>query len=604
MSRYYKTAKPTFVDDAIYQAPHELMWKALENREAMLEEDLKPGEGYEDLAADLEFTDKDEQEYGRLLKEQEAVMEDFKEKILDNPANYEDHRRGLAKARKEYEDLISSTGAVGKIDAQAKRKAKVTQDIEDRYQAGKIQSWQREQELKKLERDYTGFVNGGSYAEFSSSEKFVEPSTIASNLRNTIASNSTTSSVGKAQGDGYLKVVGSGNTYIKKERVAEIVENDQDFQQWERAAKERYMREFEEGNYETEQDAEEAFAASREEHKQSIIDKLAYNKSTYNESVGADQAYFQNERLEREEGLDLDSQYSQTVKYEGLSPNEIREITENPELSDREAGVQANLIRKDYTTVKERLEELARNEEDFIKDVSNHIKDGTTDFFETYGVTIEDAEKVANLIATQNQTFDAVGLNFEGTREEKKSYKKAVLNSIQNLKESTPVQYKVTVNGHTVESGTTSLVDLGPNGKGYLKGSSKQVPRKALVEKDGKFYDKDGKVLMVTREGEEEKVPASRVEALASSEAAWDETPETVPDQSKGLLSHVQHKDITETSRKKVKSGVRYKDEQYLSVDQRTQVEGTDGKTYTRVVTISVPAERSSENNAVTVKLN
>ena len=57
MGRFYKTDKPTFVDDIIYQAPHQLMLNALKTQDAAFDKQQKDLDAFDTMGDLLDFVD-------------------------------------------------------------------------------------------------------------------------------------------------------------------------------------------------------------------------------------------------------------------------------------------------------------------------------------------------------------------------------------------------------------------------------------------------------------------------------------------------------------------------------------------------------------------
>lgn len=297
MSRFYKTTAPTFVDDIIYQAPHEIMAQALQAQDRHIDEMQEPLEGTEALYKDLQATPQDEMHRSQEIKKLNDTILDLTEKVRKNPALSGRLQGEINQTRRDLEESVNS-GALYKMDKASKNREKLRADLKAQYDRGMLREDAYEAALKTADKEYTGY-SGGSYMETIDVLQKVDESAIIANLKSTISENSSAWSNSKPNGEGYIVTKGGQRSILDPERVENALVTDPKFLDWEREQQQTINRQLNLGMFEDDEDstAEEKAIAEFENRRANLIantlEKLPYDRRSDTTALSADSVQLQ-----------------------------------------------------------------------------------------------------------------------------------------------------------------------------------------------------------------------------------------------------------------------------------------------------------------------
>ena len=310
MGRFYKTAKPIFVDDIIYQAPHELMQQALQNKDVAFEAEQQKVDAMSVLGDNLEFTDQDKDQRNNILNQQRQVAEDLAAKMAANPATYQAHSLELNQARKNLEQSVTS-GSLFEMDRTAKRRKVARDEQKTLFEKGTITADQYHAAVDNMDKNYQGYGQGEDYMESIHTYKHIDEGQFAKNLKDTINVDSKAWSTSKPDGEGYMTNKAGVKTYLTKERLDSIIENDPETRAWERENLQTFTRQLENGTLMDDQgqpitdkeDMQALYRDRKEQFKNSVIEKLNYEKTSSTSTVSSDSTALSRISDEREDDI-------------------------------------------------------------------------------------------------------------------------------------------------------------------------------------------------------------------------------------------------------------------------------------------------------------
>ena len=292
MGRFYKTAKPTFVDDIIYQAPHELMLNALKTQDANFDNQQKDLDAFDTMGDLLDFTDKDRGARNERLDLHRNKANELADKIQQNPALYQQYIGEINRAKKGFNEDIKS-GSLFEMDRTAKRRTKLIGEINGNE---KISEEARKQALLTIDREYPG-VGKGDFAENIHIYDTIDETKFQKDLKATINVDTEGVSTTKPNGAGYLISSGETKTYLTEDRLKEIIDTDPVVADWKREQLQTLGRQLDNGEFDNEEDPktamEKVYADRLEEFKKNTITKLAYKKINSVDGVSSDTTFNQ-----------------------------------------------------------------------------------------------------------------------------------------------------------------------------------------------------------------------------------------------------------------------------------------------------------------------
>lgn len=230
MGRFYKTAKPTFVDDVIYQAPHELMAMALQAQDANFENTIAPLQGTEALYEGLDYVDKDSSYRQQKMKELNDKITDLTEKAYENPALAKGLRGEINKARKDLEYSIKA-GDFHQMDRNAKTRNKVVAEIKANPN---FDARQKEAAIKAYDHNFTGTQKGGVYEDSMHIYEKLDVQKFITDKKAQMTADSIKTTDNRTDGR-YFTTESGEKRFITNEKLKKIFTNSDGVKQWKNA---------------------------------------------------------------------------------------------------------------------------------------------------------------------------------------------------------------------------------------------------------------------------------------------------------------------------------------------------------------------------------
>lgn len=628
MARFYNTDKATFVDDIMYQAPYELMLNALKTQDDAFDKNKETLGEFASMAEGLEYIDVDRETRDQILGEHQNIADDLAQKMDDNPALFQAYAGDINRARRNFERDIK-TGSLFEMDRQAKRRAQAREDLKKQYEAGKYEEDAYNAALAVMDLRYKGYGNG-DYAEGIHIYEKVDSSAYAEHLKRTITPDIKNITTTEPDGKGYSIGDGLNRRFITEDKLKSIVTKDPQFEKWANGQLQTLEREAEMGLWgdvtESESNIAFEFERRKDDFINSTIKKLEFEEYTKTDTKTTDTAYFEKDKSAREwdrwnfdkskqeAGLN-DFNYELDVEYEELSDAAAAAIWGSDQ--EMQGGPYA-----DGYDFEHGMKEIsdARKKEKLLKERGELEKAMARvgmpeEVFRTKMATIGGRSELsiqlglpADVLARQaNYNLKVRKKSVKDPGENKNAYDNikyanAVTTAIRNLSYDTDVKYVVSVNGVIEELGETALGNLGPNGKGLLKGAVTEVEVEELIpiiddEYGAGFAGKDGKIITVADPNDDTKIiAASEAQVLATGKGATKKVKRYQQDKSKPILSNTVPTQVYTTEETTHHGTFAPKTVTYYNVDYPTVVR-ENGKDVVKTVTIKTVIDVDKEIN-------
>lgn len=91
MARYYRPARPTFVENTIYTPPLEMMAKTIAIKDSQIDQQLKTSDAYTALLESLKGLDWEQDKLNKFVGDLQSGVDDITSSILENPGNTSQH---------------------------------------------------------------------------------------------------------------------------------------------------------------------------------------------------------------------------------------------------------------------------------------------------------------------------------------------------------------------------------------------------------------------------------------------------------------------------------------------------------------------------------
>jgi hypothetical protein len=542
MGRFYKTAKPTFVDDIIYQAPHELMLNALTSHQEKFDQQKEVIDSFSAAGENLDYVDKDSEARQAAIDKHRNKSNELADKIAKNPALYQHYMGEINKAKRDYEYDMTQ-GDLFQMDRTAKRREKVRAAEKVRLDKGEISADQYQAAIDTLDRQYEG-VGKGNYDESIHIYNKVDENALVKNLKDNI--NVSTTGVSTTQPDkpGYMIKEGSTTAYLTKERLEQIIEADPQMQDWRNAELQTMERQLANGALTdkngrpiTDEDGMRAEYLKRsEDFKKSTIDKLAYQKTDVETAYSNDASYWagkSNERAwyqirkkEEKEGGDV-YELNVTGQYKELDAGSVENIfsiggldkTYGNQIPNAPVNADGSIPKTPYTKAQmvaylnnekanlaTKLKAIDMPQETFKEKMKDYNE--RTKLAKQLGVTVELLARQANYDTSYEyravRSPDRNGEDYNLNQQ----YEATIVKGVNNMGAETIVKAKIIRPDGTVVSDED--ITLGnANKQGYI--TPQQV---ATVEEDLVPLSKDGNVGYKGHTGEVVMMPSGETEEV------------------------------------------------------------------------------------------
>lgn len=273
MGKYYKTAKPTFVDDAMYEAPYELMAKALAAKDADFKENEEALAELGDVGDLLKYMNADEAKRNEIIKTFGDTSTSLSEAINKSPALADAYAADIRKAQRAWKDEITS-GTLRKIHRNEEQKTKLFEDI-DKRQGVSEESKRLAQAVAMKDYQDQGGVEGGNFTEDMNIYKELDETKYVQHLKSVINENGNNYS-NEAQGeDDFIVKTGGSSRYIRRGRIEEIIDSDPATKDWKNEKMQQLEYKARLGEIDKE-DIEEIYQKDYADFKENTVKKLEY----------------------------------------------------------------------------------------------------------------------------------------------------------------------------------------------------------------------------------------------------------------------------------------------------------------------------------------
>tara|TARA_R110000796_G_scaffold251850_1_gene384203 strand:- start:6611 stop:8470 length:1860 start_codon:yes stop_codon:yes gene_type:complete len=563
MGKNYRTSAGNFVENAIFQAPHQLMATAIQAQDRNFEDTIKPLEGTEVLYDNLDYADQDSGARQEKMSAINKKITELSEAALKNPALAKGLKSQIDKFRRDLEYDVKS-GDFHKMNREAAKRKTLIAKINSRTG---ISEDGKEEALLKIERDYLGF-DKSSFADNISIYDEVDETVLAKDLKQIINLDSESTSTTIPDGKGYMIQTGEVKTYLSEPRLQSILDSDPGVEKWKQEKEQILTRRLERGLYSSEEEMKADLKNKLDVFKKSVIEKLEFTKINTVNGMSGDSPF--NARLARNQA----AKHFNTNRLDKMGVNAITEITGIvDELSDSEVEglvgsmteLMPNLPTQSYlnpertsvelTTAKKRkylndqksllvsmLKLDGKNLDDFKEKMKT--SKGREELLEITGMTAKEMSNQANYNKSFTYTTPVIP-NYDSESsdsvQKQQIYLGTILKNINQLPSSTEVEVEVIKNRKkSLEKMTLAeayankdygnRLLTGPKTTGY-----KKVPKTNAA---GAYISVTGEVLQHPGKGKTPIPTAFTLkEATDSKQLAYVDKETTVLDNSKSLLN-------------------------------------------------------------------
>lgn len=120
MGQFYKGTEATFIDDAMFKLPYELMGAVIDKKDKAIDDTINQYQGYLDkLKADV--LEQDSPELRATIKQYQDKIDTAVQGIMSNPMDYQKFTPGITTLARDIANTWSSTGKVGTMEANKKK---------------------------------------------------------------------------------------------------------------------------------------------------------------------------------------------------------------------------------------------------------------------------------------------------------------------------------------------------------------------------------------------------------------------------------------------------------------------------------------------------
>ena len=512
MGRFYQTAKPTFVDDIIYEAPYELMLNALKTQDEAF---AKSKEGLGDFKeADLlSYVDKDKGQRDQLLSQHYGAADEISQKMAANPALFRQYAGDINKARQAFDRDLKS-GGLFEMDRTAKRRDALMKELKDRKD---LNEDSRKEAIAKIDREYQGWgIN--EYSDNIHVYEKVDPVAYVEHLKNTFTPDVLGATTTKPQGNGYFRMQGDTEKWVSEDKVRSSIKGDPQFENWEKEQRQFLERAAENPNnplVNSQEEVEIELSRRKEDFITSSVNKLIYKQEDKQDIQSADGTWMGKAQLawdkhkynqQREDEI---NGYEQVVegRYEGLDDATIDQIY--PPGTNGVSGEKRAELKKENEALFNGNSELTKRgiDRDQFRELMK-TPEGRTKVKIITGMSAEKLARQANMEETRAYKYEDIKSDLDDGQNarENKKMAGAVVESFNSMSQDTPLKYKiVSSDGRIIESGESSLGQLKADKRNIVPGRTIATKVSELVPmtKGGNsgYKGHDGEVVMIKEGG-------------------------------------------------------------------------------------------------------
>ena len=276
MGRYFETAKPTFVDDIIYQAPYELIARALESKDLQAEEDEAEIDEFDVLGDDKNYTEADKAKRNQIIDSYRGEANDIAEQIQKNPENRNYYMRRINTARKKFDKELS-TGFLNDADKNFTLREESRAQINDRKD---ITDEQRSVALAQLDFDFKGSdaEEGNTFSDKFHIYEALDEEKFIKDKKAEITADSITTKTNRTDGRYFTAETGE-RKFISDTKLDDSFENSTGVGKWEKALLQKLDWQVKQGVISEEQ-RDNIYIGEREKFKQDYIKSLGFEQTT------------------------------------------------------------------------------------------------------------------------------------------------------------------------------------------------------------------------------------------------------------------------------------------------------------------------------------
>jgi hypothetical protein len=571
MGRYYETAKPTFVDDVIYQAPYELIARALESKDLQVEEDEAEIDEVGVLSDDKQYTEQDKEKRNQVVNGYRTEIDNIAKKIQENPEHRNYYMRRIDTARKKFDKDIS-TGFLNDADQNFTLREAARKQILDRTD---INEKQRITALNQLDFKFKGSDSeeegGNRYSENLHIYEALDEEDFIKDKKAILRANAVTTNKNRTDGR-YFTDESGVRKFIDNDRLDKTFESSTGVAKWEKALLQRLDRELDQGIIKTDEERDKIFNEDRAKFKKDFIASLEFEETTTTDKKsvdGTNRADAANSRAAQKHKKDMEE-----VEQKGkvLIDRDIIPVPEDGQTEEDKESVKYNKAGKklkDDILGKLRatgnyvipptdnfkpeeapqentkaLEEAANIEYDKILNTLNlpleQRREAQKDLITIYGKVA--VNNLLNFTSNKEEVYNSETM----TSEEKKTFKKQTYATIP----SDLVGSVTMPDGTTVNMTRTEFEKKAEQ----LIPTKKKVKRKLFVTIEGKKYAafKSGKDLIPISTEDKEKVLLSKYDPNTNYQGGNKAGTETV-EEIVGVVKPFNIKDMNLSTTKKYK---------------------------------------------------
>lgn len=339
MGRFYKTARGRFVDDVIYQAPHELMAKALQVQDKNFNDTVKPLEGTELLYEGLDYVDKDSAARQKKMKEYNDTITALSEEAHKNPSLARGLRGKINQARAAIEHDVKA-GDFHQMDRTAKRRTKLIKSIEDRKD---ITDSQKKTFINELDYNYKGFdaAEDNTFADSMHIYEALDEEKFIKDKKAELTADAITTKTNRTDGRYFTTTTGQ-RKFISDERLRESFEDSTGVDKWQKARLQELDSKVKQGLM-NQDEADFIYKEERETFKQDFIKSLGFEQTNDSELLSTDGRDLREQANARAWG-----NYNKTIDNSPMEETEID--TDEILTSDKEYQMMTADEKKNYDT--------------------------------------------------------------------------------------------------------------------------------------------------------------------------------------------------------------------------------------------------------------
>jgi hypothetical protein len=522
MGRFYKTAQANFVDDIIYQAPHELILNAATKTQERFDEAKSDvaNNVFSDAVKDLQFTKGDSEERQAIMDKYSQRAEDITAAMNSNPALYQAQLSKVNTLKKEFEQNVSS-GALYNMNQERELRDKNVDSITKRLDSGQISSEKAALAIRAMDRGYGG-QGTSTYGDTFDVMKEVKEVDIIADIKKNVNVSTTSSSSQRADGKGYIKGFSSATSELTPDRIKSMLNTSPMMEDWRKSELQTLNWKVAEGQL-TQEEANLQLQQKENNLINNAVDKLSYKNQKTSSTLGSDSTALYNLKL-AEAATKNGLQSTVNVETPNYSPTKAATYVKNSNgrfknLKDLNTAInkvgQSIADSKGMYTPENVTQAMQGNPitvtETFVNDAGQ--KETRQVVKNRYDIMAElgcDGSAVAawahNGTGRQYNPVESSVANQNANAAERtvanNKFRKEVISNIQDLPSNAMVKIEVFNADGTIseEGGDMTLAEAVEKGfinKNTAKGSDRERP---VVNREGAFVDFEGSPL--TKENE------------------------------------------------------------------------------------------------------